>query len=143
MNNLNGVKNLKIVIQVKFFKRENKTFQHFIFTNQKDKKHYEDNRFSIYYKLRKKFNEFSLSNYGFILEEIMENEDRIIFVFTGDAENPFASYYTTINDFVAPNASCDYCMYLNGERCKKMDKVLLKKRKSCMLFNQKEKLFTT
>lgn len=143
MNNLNGVRNLKIVIQVKFFKRENKTFQHFIFTNQKDIKFYQDNRFSIYYKLRKKFNEFSLSNYGFCLEEIVENEDRVIFVFSGDGEHPFSSYYTTINDFIAPSASCDYCMYLNGEKCEKMNKVLLKKRKSCMLFNQKEKLFIT
>ena len=140
---MNGVRNLKTVIQVKFYKRENSINQHFIFTNIKDKKHYDDNRFSIYYKIRKRFSELSLENYGFKLEEIVENEDRVIYSFSGNNENPFASYYNTINDFIAPFAGCDYCIYYKDGNCEKMNKVILKKRKNCILFNQKEKLFTT
>ncbi len=143
MNNLNGVRNLKITIQVKFYKKENKVYQHFIFTNIKDKKYYEDNRFSIYYKIKKRFKELSLENYGFSLDEINEQEDRVIFILLGENEYPFSSYYNTINDFIAPSASCDYCIYLNGEKCEKMNKILLKKKKNCMLFNQKENLFST
>lgn len=143
MNNLIGVKNLKITLQIKFFKREEKTHQHFIFTDLKDRKHYDDNRFSIYYKLRKRIKELSLENLGFIIEEIIEQEDRIIHIYSGDMENPYSAYYNTINDFIAPFAGCDFCIYYNENNCEKMNKVMLKKKKNCMLFNQKEKLFST
>lgn len=143
MKNLNGVKNLKIVIQVKFFKREGKTYQHFIFTDIKDRKYYDDNRFSIFYKIRKRFKELSLENYEFTLEEIIEQNDRSIYVFKEDKEQPFKAYFNAIVDFIAPIPSCDYCIYFNKNRCDKMDKEILKIRKNCSLFNQKEDLFST
>lgn len=143
MKNLNGVKSLKIVIQVKFFKRDNKTYQHFIFTNVKDRKYYDDNRFSMYYTMRKRFKELSLENYEFTIEEILDQTDRIIYIFSEDKEQPFKAYYNAIVDFVAPIPSCEYCIYFNNNRCEKMDKEILKIRKNCSLFNQKNNLFST
>lgn len=146
------VKAFEALISVKFFTRNDKIFQHFLFKKKKDKKYLTDKRYIVYNKFEEKLQELSLSNsdnYEFI--ERRDEEDRIVLVFfilDDNIEKPLDNFFFVIPGFIPPNPGCLFCVYKTNIKetnfyCDFKQEFLAHNLKTCKFFKQKHDLFKT
>lgn len=141
-----SIKNIESLISIKFFKRKNKIYQHFIFTKKKDLKYLRDKRYTLYDKLESKIKGCSL-NLNF-LQRREENDRVVLEYYTEEEVNLPDSYFFVIAGFAPPTPGCEYCIYRvnqngSGFFCNYKQKYLTNKLKSCKFFKQSHNLFKT
>lgn len=146
---LNSIEGL---ISVKFFYRNGKIFQHFIFENKKNvTKYVRDNRFLINAKFEKKIKQHSLSSkdeYQFLNRR--DENDRIVLEFEiiEEPEEKPENYYFKIAGFASPRPSCEFCKFRNDKEngffyCEYKEKTFGHYLKNCKFFREKKGLFKT
>ncbi len=129
-----GRKFIEIPIAVKFYRRKNKIFQHFMFSKYKK---YLDDRYFIYHKLISKVQSLALKDCIFLGRR--GEEDRIVLEFEGEKKPD--NFFFVLAEFVPPTSGCDFCKYKDGEELfficvfqnnKSMSRIL----KSCRFFKE-------
>lgn len=126
---------LEILISERYYKRNEKIFQHFIF-NKKYNKYLFDERLRIYQEIQRKINERVLDLY--FIQKRNEN-DRIVLEYEGD-EKPKNDYFVVAAE-LPKNYGCDYCQYKKVYNppfiwCEYKQKTLPHKIKTCKFFRQ-------
>lgn len=140
---------IEILISIKFFRRGNKVFQHFIYGNQKNVKFILDSRYTTYEVFKSKLIENSLSRdpeISFLERKDLEGEIVLIY----ESEKTFLpqNYYFKVIDFVPPNAGCKYCIFRDTKVDEKTEElkiicrfknnlILNKELINCKVFRQK------
>lgn len=129
---------LEVLISVKFFRRGDKIFQHFIFgTDRKIKKYLLDPRYKIHHRFKEKVLENSARS-NFLNKR--EEQDRVVLEFENNNRR-LENYYFTLSEFISNNPGCFYCVYKTEHDkiiyCEFMQKYLDKERKNCGFFREK------
>lgn len=140
------MKHLEIIIAVKFFKRIDKLFQHFIPITGKRNIHYLFDKQLI---IGNEFDDAILKNA--LQNQIMlskeEREDRVVIEYEINNPSNLKNYYITIIGDIPSNKGCLYCRYRkqidrDSFECKAYKKIFTKNKKRCILFKQKVKIIT-
>lgn len=135
------MKEKSFTIAVKFFKRGDKIFQHFIF--DKKAKILNDNRFVLYERLRSKIREYSLSNVSYDFLLMREEDDRVVLEFEYK-EQKQENYYFTIVGKIPNNPSCKNCIHYKKDGisviCSLKEKRYMKPIKACKFYKQGEEM---
>ena len=149
-----SIKSIEALISVKFFQRNEKTFQHFIIEKKKGaSKYILDHRFIVNSKFNEKVKAFSLSykdsdNYRFL--ERRDEDDRVVLEFEHKEARHENNYYFVIPGFVPTSSGCEACKFRNEDNrdgisfyCDYKEKTFTHKLKNCQFFRQQEGLFKT
>jgi len=139
------IKYVEILVQVRYFIRNDKVFQYFIVSNEKLSKYILENNYILYDNFNNKIRELAIQENVEFLEKREEN-DRIVFEYT-KLENfvrPKSAFFT-IAGFITTTKSCEYCKHFDEDNffCYKKNKTLQNKLKNCSVFKQKEGLYKT
>lgn len=134
---MNGKKLVEILITVKYFRRNNKIFQHFIYDSK-----YINGKYLIYYKFLDKIKSLSLIS-EFLAKRV--EKDRIVLEWADIDEKP-KNFFFVLNNHVPPFDGCDYCRLLHKKEgfviffsCSFQNNKLMNRRlKSCRFFQEKE-----
>ena len=136
---------VKFIISVKFYRRKNKVFQHFIYNgDKKDLKYIKSPQYSLFNNFRKRTQKQALSSYSeYEFLNIVEENDRLIFKFIAKKKQKLVPYYFVVSSFAPPFPGCIYCKYkkiLNDVffYCDFKQKTFSKNLKSCRFFKQRE-----
>ena len=148
-----AIKNVEVLIDVKYFHRGNKVFQHFCFEPEKQK-YWTSSKFILKDKVEEKIKEHAYDK-GIFLDR-RDEKDRIVLEFSIEDENIELpkNFFFKVADFTPSAASCNYCVYRLGyneytekqeknftctfQNNKEMNKVV----KNCQFFKQR-RLFKT
>lgn len=139
------MKYAKVSLQVRFYYKENKVFQHFIVIDKKMLKYVIEPRYIICSKFEKFIEENALSkldnNFAFVSRR--NDEERIILEFSFDGEkeiNKVGTYFYTLSGDIPYSDGCEECKHLLENDylfCEKKEKMLTNKLKNCKFFSQK------
>jgi len=141
-------KEITFVIRVIYEKHDDLIYQIFQHNRKKNYKYILDQRFSIYYKLRNLMKNLILSS-EFIFERKIERENDVVIIYKNpeNLEPDREEHFFTLASFVAPSASCEFCIFKKEKDdlffyCELKKKDMVKELKNCQFFKQKE-LFKT
>lgn len=134
---------LEILIKERYYKRENKIFQHFIF-DKRNGKYLRDTRLSIYKNFEKRIKEKAFQGLYFIQRRDEKDRTVLEYEIVEDFEKPKNQYFVVAAE-LPPNPGCDYCKYKNLYNppfiwCEYKQKTLSHKIKNCKFFNQKDEI---
>jgi len=130
---------VNILVFVKFYRREGKIFQHFIFKNNNK---FLNEKYLIYYKLISKIKEHALVNLGHAFLSKREEEDRIVLEYKGTEK--FSNFYFMLVGTAAPFSGCKFCRHKGKEEgfffyCIFQNyKLMSKEIENCRFFKEKE-----
>jgi hypothetical protein len=126
---------LEILIKERYYKRENKIFQHFIF-DKKYNKYLTNERLKISQEFERKIKEKKL-DYYFIKRR--DEKDRFVLEYEGD-EKPQNNYFVVAAE-LPKNLGCDYCIYKKERKTNflwcEYKQEFTSKIKTCKFFRQK------
>jgi len=141
---MNDIRFYGLLIHLKYFRRERKVFQHFIW-NKRDKyaKLLRDSRFILH----NKFEENIKKNFNDTLEFIKrrDEDDRVVLEYNIPEDKVFdkkKDQYFRIVDFIPPNPGCEFCIYQENKddiffTCFLKQKTITEELKSCKYFKQR------
>lgn len=127
---------LEVLISERYYKRDGKIFQHFIY-DKKYHKYINDERLIIGQLFESKIKEKSLDLY-FVKRR--EEKDRVVLEYEGE-DKPRNSYFVIAYE-IPKTLGCDYCKYKYIYNppfiwCEYKQKTLTYKIKTCKFFRQK------
>jgi hypothetical protein len=134
---------LEILIKERYYKRENKVFQHFIF-DKRQGKYLRDIRLKIYREFEKRIKQKAFDELYFIQRR--DETDRTVLEYEIEEgfEKPKNTYFVVAAELPS-NPGCDFCKHRRDYNppfvwCEYKQKTLSHKIKNCKFFNQKEEL---
>lgn len=139
------MKYAKVSLQVRFYHKDNKAFQHFIIVDKKLKKYVLETRYilNLYFEDFIEKNALSNVDKEFRFISRRDEEDRVVLEFSypenKEVEKTGTYFYTLAGD-IPYSDGCEECKYLVESDCffcEKKEKVLTNKLKNCRFFSQK------
>jgi hypothetical protein len=146
-----SIKNIEVLVSVKYYRRGNKVFQHFCFEQEKNKKYILEPRFILQKKLEEKIKEFAYDKGVFLNRR--DEKDKIVLEFELDEIPDLPNgFFFKVVDFTPSTFTCIYCLH-SIERDNKgkeelclcafqSNKIINKEVKNCKFFKQR-RLFKT
>lgn len=135
----------KISLQVRFYHKDNKAFQHFIIVDKKLKKYVLETRYILHLCFEDFIEKNALSqrDKDFTFVSRRDEEDRVVLEFSFPEEKEIdkaSTYFYTLAGDIPYSDGCEECKYLSESDClfcEKKEKVLTNKLKNCKFFSQK------
>ena len=140
-------KNQEILLQVRYFTRGDKVFQHFIIVKKQKSKYLLSSKYLLNVKFEKFIEDNALSlhneNYRFCSKSDRDNEIVMEFeIVDPTIKKEFKSFFANITGPTPTSDGCDECRYFktDGETfyCDKREKEIDKRYKTCRFYKQKE-----
>jgi len=135
------LKEIDILVNVRYFYRGFKVFQHFIFIGNRKNIAYIFTNNLLYAKLIEKIKQRNLSNENFTFLQLIERADRFVVEYEIKEKIKLKNEMFHVIETISTRKECNFCKFYANGFCNFKGKEI-KYKNSCSFFKQKEVLKT-